>query len=108
MGEYELANMTGQPIDKIQNDLKRDFYLSSNEAVTYGLIDQVLLPSPLKRAARGQDADLGAFEGEEEQKYQGEENKENFGGGFGSQRKQAPPPEKKDDDDDDGPKIAKG
>jgi len=105
--EKDLAEMTGQPIERIQNDFKRDFYLSSNEAVTYGLIDQVLLPSPLKRAARGQEADLGAFEGEEKQKYQGDENKEKNGGGWGSQKKQVPPPPKKKDDND-GPKTSKG
>jgi len=101
--EKELAKLTGQPVEKIQQDLKRDFYLSSDEAVQYGLIDQVLLPAPLKRAARGQSADLGAFEGDEEQKYQGREAAE--GGGWGSQQ-QAPP--KDENNDDDGPKIAKG
>ena len=51
--ETVLSNLTGQPLERIQDDLKRDFYLSSDEAVQYGLIDQVLLPSPRKRAARG-------------------------------------------------------
>lgn len=101
--ESELSLLTGQPVEKIQNDLKRDFYLSSDEAVQYGLIDQVLLPAPLKRAARGQDADLGAFEGDEEQKYQGKD----YSGGWGSQQTQERQDEKKDDDDD-GPKIMKG
>lgn len=99
--EKELAKLTGQPVEKIQNDLKRDFYLSSDEAVQYGLIDQVLLPAPLKRAARGQNADLGAFEGDEEQKYQGRE----AAGGWGSQQQAV---EEKKDDDYDGPKISKG
>jgi len=100
--ETELAKLTGQPLDKIQTDLKRDFYLSSDEAVQYGLIDRVLLPSPRKRAARGQEADLGAFEGEEEQRYQNQpENK----GGWGSQQPKEDPPKK---DDDDEPKIMKG
>lgn len=102
--EKELSMLTGQPLERIQNDLKRDFYLSSDEAVQYGLIDQVLLPAPLKRAARGQDADLGAFEGDEEQKYQGKD----YSGGWGSQQ-QAQKEEPKDNgDDDDGPKIMKG
>jgi ATP-dependent Clp protease, protease subunit len=102
--EGELSKLTGQPMEKIQNDLKRDFYLSSDEAVQYGLIDQVLLPAPLKRAARGQEADLGAFEGDEEQKYQ---NRERNSGGWGSQQP-TPPRDERKDDDDDGPKIAKG
>mmetsp|Transcript_13877 Transcript_13877/g.28642 ORF Transcript_13877/g.28642 Transcript_13877/m.28642 type:complete len:330 (-) Transcript_13877:35-1024(-) len=99
--EKHLAKLTGQPVEKIQNDLKRDFYLSSDEAVQYGLIDQVLLPAPLKRAARGQNADLGAFEGDEEQKYQGRE----AAGGWGSQQQAG---EEKKDDDYEGPKISKG
>lgn len=99
--EKELAKLTGQPAEKIENDLKRDFYLSSDEAVQYGLIDQVLLPAPLKRAARGQSADLGTFEGEEEQKYQGRE----AAGGWGSQQQAN---EQNKDDDYEGPKIAKG
>jgi ATP-dependent Clp protease, protease subunit len=102
--EKELAKLTGQPVEKIQHDLKRDFYLSSDEAVTYGLIDQVLQPAPLKRAARGQAADLGAFEGDDEQRYQGQDASK--GGGWGSQQQASTRDERNDDDD--GPKIMKG
>eukprot|EP00537_Pseudo-nitzschia_pungens_P010757 CAMPEP_0172383096 /NCGR_PEP_ID=MMETSP1061-20121228/1030_1 /TAXON_ID=37318 /ORGANISM="Pseudo-nitzschia pungens, Strain cf. pungens" /LENGTH=349 /DNA_ID=CAMNT_0013111235 /DNA_START=178 /DNA_END=1227 /DNA_ORIENTATION=+ len=107
--EEELSKLTGQPLDRIQNDLKRDFYLSADEAVRYGLIDEVLLPAPARRAASKEFAALGAFEGEEEQKYQGRESSE--GGGWGSQQNPNTPPNGgggNDDDDDDGPKIAKG
>jgi hypothetical protein len=83
--------------------LKRDFYLSSDEAVQYGLIDQVLLPSPMKRAARGQSADLGIFEGDEEQKYQGREASD--GGGWGSQQQTPPSNDKRKDDNE--PKTMK-
>jgi len=100
--EKEISLVTGQPVDKIQQDLKRDFYLSSDEAVQYGLIDQVCLPAKRKRAARGGEADLGAFEGEDEQRYQNQPEAE--GGGWGSQQK--PPPKKKDDYK--GPEISKG
>jgi ATP-dependent Clp protease protease subunit len=103
--EKELSVLTGQPLERIQQDLKRDFYLTSDEAVQYGLIDQVLLPAPLKRAARGGDADLGAFVGDDENKYQG---KDNSGGGWGSQRAQERSDKNKKDNDDDGPPIAKG
>ena len=71
----------------------------------YGLIDQVLLPAARKRAARGGEADLGAFEGEEEQRYQNQPESEK--GGWGSQQQQQRPAPKKKDDDD-GPQIAKG
>ena len=37
-----LAHHTGQSLKKIQADTDRDNFLSSSDAVTYGLIDQVL------------------------------------------------------------------
>ena len=44
--EKALVKMTGNSIDVIQQDMKRDFYLSAHEAVQYGLIDKVLIPQP--------------------------------------------------------------
>ncbi|MFN3919086.1 MAG: ATP-dependent Clp endopeptidase proteolytic subunit ClpP [Methylohalobius sp.] len=37
-----LAKHTGQPLEKIQQDTDRDFFMSSTEALEYGLIDKVL------------------------------------------------------------------
>lgn len=37
-----LAHHTGQPLEKIAQDTDRDNFLSSQQAVDYGLIDQVL------------------------------------------------------------------
>ncbi|NZD55219.1 ATP-dependent Clp endopeptidase proteolytic subunit ClpP [Sphaerotilus montanus] len=37
-----LADRSGQPLEKIQADTERDYYMSAAEAQTYGLIDQVL------------------------------------------------------------------
>ena len=37
-----LAERSGQPLEKIQQDTERDYYMSAAEAATYGLIDQVL------------------------------------------------------------------
>ena len=37
-----LAERTGQPLEKIQNDTERDYYMSADEAATYGLIDKVI------------------------------------------------------------------
>lgn len=37
-----LASHTGQPLEKIQEDTERDFFMSADEAVEYGLIDQVI------------------------------------------------------------------
>jgi ATP-dependent Clp protease protease subunit len=37
-----LANHTGQPTEKIDRDTDRDYILQANEAVEYGLVDQVI------------------------------------------------------------------
>jgi len=37
-----FAKHTGQPIDVIERDTDRDFYLDANQAVEYGIVDQVL------------------------------------------------------------------
>jgi ATP-dependent Clp protease protease subunit len=37
-----LAEHTGQPLDRIEQDTDRDYFMSSAEAVDYGLIDSVL------------------------------------------------------------------
>ena len=37
-----LAERTGQPLEKIQNDTERDYFMSADEAKNYGLIDQVV------------------------------------------------------------------
>ena len=39
-----LTKHTGQPIEKIEKDTDRDFYLSAQEAKEYGLIDKVISP----------------------------------------------------------------
>ncbi|NJN72739.1 MAG: ATP-dependent Clp endopeptidase proteolytic subunit ClpP [Limnothrix sp. RL_2_0] len=41
-----LADHTGQPLDKIEVDTDRDFFMSAAEAADYGLIDQVIDKSP--------------------------------------------------------------
>lgn len=37
-----LTKHTGQPLEKIQTDTERDFFMSSKEAKEYGLIDNVI------------------------------------------------------------------
>ncbi len=37
-----LAEHTGQPLEKINEDTERDYFLSPSEAVDYGLIDKVI------------------------------------------------------------------
>ena len=36
------ADRTGQTIEKITSDMERDYYMSPEEALSYGLIDQVI------------------------------------------------------------------
>ena len=42
-----MAKHTGQPLDKISQDTERDYFMSSEEAKRYGLIDEVIT-RPLK------------------------------------------------------------
>ncbi|MCI0469272.1 MAG: ATP-dependent Clp endopeptidase proteolytic subunit ClpP [Nitrospirae bacterium] len=37
-----LAMHAGQPLDKIQVDTERDFFMSGNEAKSYGIVDDVI------------------------------------------------------------------
>ena len=37
-----LSERTGQPLEKIQADCERDFFMSAEEAKAYGLIDSIL------------------------------------------------------------------
>lgn len=39
---FLLSKMTDKSIEEIEKDCERDFFLSPNEAVTYGLIDEVI------------------------------------------------------------------
>jgi ATP-dependent Clp protease, protease subunit len=38
-----LASHTGQTLDRIQKDTDRDYFMSSNEAKDYGLVDEVII-----------------------------------------------------------------
>ena len=38
-----LAKHTGQPLEKIEKDTDRDFFMSSSEAKAYGLVDEVIM-----------------------------------------------------------------
>ena len=47
-----LAEDTGQDPEKIQRDIDRDFILRGDEAVAYGLVDEVLTKPPAPGAPR--------------------------------------------------------
>jgi ATP-dependent Clp protease protease subunit len=42
MLNHSMAEMTGQPFEKIEKDTDRDYFLSAAEAKEYGLIDRVI------------------------------------------------------------------
>lgn len=44
---HELSDRTGQPLEKIQTDTDRDFFMSPSEAQEYGLIDCVIDKRPV-------------------------------------------------------------
>lgn len=41
-----LSKHTGQPLEKIERDTERDFWMTAEESKAYGLVDDVLLPGP--------------------------------------------------------------
>jgi len=38
-----LAENTGQPLEKIEQDTERDFFMSAEEAKAYGIVDDVMI-----------------------------------------------------------------
>jgi len=53
-----LAEHTGQSVEKISDDVERDFFLTGEEAREYGLIDKVLTKRP-ENMFESTDADAG-------------------------------------------------
>jgi len=45
-----LAKHTGQPIEKIQTDTDRDFFMSGEDAKNYGIVDDVISKKVLQHA----------------------------------------------------------
>lgn len=39
-----MAEMTGQPLEKIEADAERDFFMDAQEALNYGIIDEIYQP----------------------------------------------------------------
>lgn len=48
---HVLSRHTGQPLEVIERDTERDFWMDAAKAVEYGLVDQVLEPPENKRVA---------------------------------------------------------
>lgn len=41
-----LSEVTGQPLDKIQQDTERDYYMDAEQAVEYGIVDSIARKQP--------------------------------------------------------------
>jgi ATP-dependent Clp protease protease subunit len=47
-----LRKHTGQPMEKIERDTDRNFYMSAQEALEYGLIDDIMTPGSRKQEGK--------------------------------------------------------
>jgi ATP-dependent Clp protease protease subunit len=50
-----IAAHTGQPYDRIAKDTDRDFYLSAEQAVEYGLVDEILVKEEPEESKESKD-----------------------------------------------------
>ncbi len=41
-----LSELTGQPMEKITTDTERDYYMTGEQAKTYGIIDEIIVRKP--------------------------------------------------------------
>ena len=48
-----IQKHTGQPLERIKRDTERDFFMSAQEAVAYGLIDEVLPDADKEEGKKG-------------------------------------------------------
>ena len=39
-----MSEMTGQPLEKIERDVERDYFMTADEALAYGIIDEIYQP----------------------------------------------------------------
>jgi ATP-dependent Clp protease protease subunit len=42
-----MALHTGQPVERIQEDTERDNFMTSQQALDYGIIDEIIEPTPI-------------------------------------------------------------
>lgn len=47
-----LSERTGQPLEKIKQDVERDYFMTANEAMEYGLIDKVLIKNNISNESK--------------------------------------------------------
>ncbi|MBD5560913.1 MAG: ATP-dependent Clp endopeptidase proteolytic subunit ClpP [Clostridia bacterium] len=37
-----MSERTGQPLEKVQKDVERDYFMNAEEALTYGIVDEII------------------------------------------------------------------
>jgi ATP-dependent Clp protease protease subunit len=56
-----IAFHSGQPVERVERDIDRDYFMTPEEAKTYGLIDEIIMPNRglcAPRAGGAADADV--------------------------------------------------
>jgi ATP-dependent Clp protease protease subunit len=53
-----FSHHTGRPLEQVERDLDRDNFMTAEEAVAYGIVDDIILPrrglaAPLQEALAG-------------------------------------------------------
>jgi len=48
-----LAKHTGQPVEKVEQDTDRDYYMTSSQALEYGIIDEIIVKRTSDSKKRG-------------------------------------------------------
>jgi ATP-dependent Clp protease protease subunit len=43
-----MAKHTGQPLDRIERDVERDFIMNAQQAKEYGIVDEIIDRPPAK------------------------------------------------------------
>ena len=51
-----MAEMTGQPEERVAQDAERDYFMDAREALAYGVIDEIFEPRAGKEEKNGKDA----------------------------------------------------
>jgi ATP-dependent Clp protease protease subunit len=52
-----IAHHTGKPLEEVERDLDRDYYMTAEEAKEYGIVDAVIAP---RRGVSGELLELAA------------------------------------------------
>jgi len=47
-----LAEHTGQSVEKVENDTERDYFMSAEEAKSYGIIDSIVARNAITGGAK--------------------------------------------------------